>query len=208
MGDCSGSHSPARGHDLDDVDAPKCVVVDSGSDGFSVVGLATQEPAMPASGSDGRACRNNTRAGCRLFGGFLTQHKGEVVPVAKVADRRYAVVHHGPGPEAHGGREVPVHRGLDVDGCRVAGIEDQVGVGVDQAGQQCGIAQLVDRHVTFHPGPAGFDGADEALVHHHRRPAGGQQCRAIKNAARTDREPFGCWFCPSHGGASSEIGAV
>jgi len=148
---------PAAGHDLDDVDAALGVLAHRGPDradgGF---GDAAQVVAVAAGGGDRRPGRHD--------GGqpwLAAQAEGQVVAVAQVPDGGDAAAQRRPRGSDHRFRRLVIAALGQTADWVGAGVEGQVGVAVDQAGQQRGAAQVGDVRVvgSGYPGAHRDDGA-------------------------------------------------
>jgi len=142
----------AAGHDLDDVDAALGVLAYRGPDALlRRLGRPAQVVAVPAGDGDRRPGRHD--------GGqpwLAAQAEGQVVAVAQVPDGGDAAAQRRPRGSDHRFRRLVIAALGQTADWVGAGVEGQVGVAVDQAGQQRGAAQVGDVRVVG----SGYPGAD------------------------------------------------
>ena len=151
----------AGSHHLDDVDAALRVLADGVP--HPALGDPTEEVAVPARRGDRRPRRHDRGEA----GAGLAQAQGEVVAVTEVAHRGDARAQLGGGGLRHRlqhGVVVARSEGGDRVEPRV---EREVHVGVDQAGQQGGVAEI--EHLGIGGGRAGADLGDPPVLDEHER---------------------------------------
>ena len=140
----SDGGAAAGGHDLDVVRAVLDELADGGSNVIDAVGLLVAPVEVAARDGDGAAAEEQPRGGDVAALGTLAEIEGDLVAGAVFAEGGDSglEVDHG----VHGGAEKHDFVGVVVDNVLIAGpgdAEHEVGVGVDEAGEQVAFGEAV-----------------------------------------------------------------
>jgi hypothetical protein len=180
----------AAGHDLHDVAAAVGPLAHRGAQRRDARDGAAEHRAVAVDGGDGRA-RGKDRG--QHAGLLVAQPQGEVVAVAEIAHGRHAGGELGTGGDPHGRQRLLVAAGGEpVDGAR-GGVEPEMGVRIDQPGQQRGAGQVHQLGSRRRGAPALHPG-DLPVRDEDQRICRGGVPGAVEEAGGPDRE------CP-HGGS-------
>ncbi len=137
-----GGHVAARSHDLDRIDAPGRVRMHGLADALLAIGLAAEEPAVPAGDCDRRARRQDFGADLRPGTEPVPQRQRHVVAIAQITKRGDAAGQRPQRREAHpqqeGGVVVSGEASHRVGRC----VECEVLVDIDQTGQQRDVTEV------------------------------------------------------------------